>query len=114
MRKGVLLFWVALLAMLSFGAGLSSGVLFVYKRQAASEPESISYAEKLKEELPLSETQFEKIQNIVDSHEAQMEELYRRCETNLREETRRLNSKVDEEISRELTSEQRKKFKGIE
>ena len=46
MRKGVVLGWLALLAVLCFGAGMSSGILFVYRRQAQTQPD-FAYADEL-------------------------------------------------------------------
>jgi hypothetical protein len=110
MTRGALV-WLVILALLCFGAGVSTGVLFIYRRQAAAQPDR-SYADELKKELELTDVQDQKIRTIVAQHDAELERLYRSHQDSLTIDLQRLRKQIDDDISKVLDESQRRKFEG--
>jgi uncharacterized protein HemX len=111
MTRGVLVSWLLILAVLCFGAGVSSGVLFAYRRQAAAQPDR-AYADELKKELNLSELQYQQVCAIVQQHGADLERIYQEHQDSLRKNLQPLLKQIDKDIMDKLEPAQKSKFEG--
>ncbi|MFO0981846.1 MAG: hypothetical protein U1E76_08915 [Planctomycetota bacterium] len=107
----MLLAWVALFAVLSFAAGVSSGVLYAYQRQAAAQPEG-SYADMLRDELGLNDDQYRRIRSIVASYVEELDKIQQRHQDTLRSEIQPLKASINRDIKQQLRPEQLVKFEA--